>query len=361
MRNPLALRGAPLPWPVVASMLTGFGPMMMGDPGVEDDEEILGGAFDAADDLDASLGAMDPDDDYSLGAHGSATAGNIARLENKIASAKGELSAETNPRKRKSLARKIARLEERLSNARGTYTRKLDKAVSKGKMSPQVAAALAASAGVAAGGLGAMMMMRPEVAGGPGIPAPASGPAMQTYPQLDYPIGGFTGRVAPSQAINVINRSASAGEEIRLPFQLQGSSIVRVTFPPSAGPFPQVANLALVTPLIPYAGFQCLSLDTIIQVLPDPQALVTGVATFCGVNGEKNLLYATEPLEFAGQSGVQVGRTIAGLRENQVIQPVNQVQAFLTVQQEVAHANALELVVKAAIVVRSIFDPAVRR
>ncbi len=361
-QNPL-IRGVHRPqhdWP---HSMGGGEAMILGR---EDDWEdaidtMLGAIEDDIDDLDLDIEGFEHyDDETMLGRMGSGVSAKIARIEAKIAAAEDKLASTPFRRagKRQRLQSKISRLKRKLEAKRGKLTKKLERKVRKGKISPEAAVGIAAAAGAS---VGAMALMAP--AAGPGTPAPATGPAVQGYGMLQGPVGNFTGRVAPTQLVNEVRRSPSAGEEIRLPFLLNNSPIIRVTFPANpAGPLPQVSTLLLTTRLIPYAAFQATSFDSILQVLPNPEAFVTGQLSFIGVQGDKNLVYDSEPLEFAGQFGsAGDGRTLAGLRENSIIQPVNTVTATIILQQETNTNGDIEVVLKAGTVVRSIYDLAVRR
>ena len=363
-RNPLVMRGVHRPqhdWP----HSTGQYEMMVGrhEEDVEEQfDEMLGGIEADIDDLDLDIEGFEEDyDEMTLGRMGAGTSAKIARIEAKIADAEDKLARTSALRtgRRRRLSKKIDGLKRKLETKRGKLTKKLERKVRKGKISPEAAVAIAAGAGAS---VGAMALMTP--AAGPGTPAPATGPAVQAYGMQQYPVGQFTGRVAPTQVVNEVRRAPSAGEEIRLPFLLNNSPIIRVTFPanPFPGALPQVSNLVLATRLIPYAAFQATSFDSILQVLPNPEAFVTGQLTFIGVQGDKNLVYDSEPLEFAGQfGGAGDGRTLSGLRENSIVQPVNTVTANITLQQETNTTAAIEVVLKAGTVVRSIYDLAVRR
>jgi len=117
--------------------------------------------------------------------------------------------------------------------------------------------------------------------------------------------------------------------------------------------------------LIPYAAFQVTGLDVIVNSQPNADALVNLLVSQYGVAGDKNLLYDVQNVGFAGQTrgGVDgtTRRTIAGLRENQVLQPTNTIQASAVLRQEITNAADINLTVELSMVGRVIYDPAVRR
>ncbi|KKK69069.1 hypothetical protein LCGC14_2937710, partial [marine sediment metagenome] len=118
--------------------------------------------------------------------------------------------------------------------------------------------------------------------------------------------------------------------------------------------------------VIPYAGFVVTGLDIDFNVLPNAEALANILVNTYQVDGEKNLLYDVQSASFAGQAmglGQQTTRrTIAGLRENQVLQPNNTISTTLTFRQDTANPTDPVIgTIQVAAVVRTIWDPAVQR
>ena len=327
--------------------------------GIDNEIDVLGQALDWL-----------AEDDYMIGAKGAGLSGRIARLEAKLARIEDKASTARTQRKRDRLSRKAGNIREKIERLKGKLDGKLSKAVRKGSMQPATAAAIAAGAGVggAGAGYGIGQMMHQGYspltgATAPGVALPANGPAMQGYAMQEYPAGQFSGNVPPSQLVNQVQRSPSAGEEIRLPLLVGGSPVVVVNIPAGAGL--RTVDIVAETRLIPYAGFQVTGIDFEINAQPNADSLVNALISNFSVSGDKNLLYDTEAVGFAGQTrGGPDGtgrRTIAGIRENQILQPTNTITATAQLRQEITNAADINLTVQAAAIVRSIWDPAVRR
>ncbi len=325
---------------------------------------ILGMIEDEIDLIDTEIEGLDRHDDATgdlmLGRSAPGLSAKIARLEARLATVESK-----SPTRRR--LNRAARIRRRIAKLRDKLQAKLAKQVSRGRLQPEAAAAIAAGAGLSAAtaaGLAGAAMMRPHTPGaGPGINAPAHGPANQAYSMLDYPAQPFTGRVPPTQIVNQAQRSPSAGEEVRLPLLVGGSPVSLVNIPAGAGL--RTVTIVAESRLIPYAAFQVTGLDVIVNGQPNADALVNNLVSFYGVAGDKNLLYDIQNVSFAGQTkggpDSTSRRTIAGLRENQILQPTNTVSATVTVRQEIDNAADINLTLELAMVGRSIYDPAVRR
>lgn len=340
-----------------------------GGGGYEDDdlgaeEYELDSIEGELDEIDFELDGIDDTDDiYVLGAVGDRQGRKISRLEAKLARIEDKISRTNRAGKRRRLEAKASRIRRKIDKVRSKLTRKLHKKVSKGKLSPTAAAAIAAGAGATFGVGAAEMAHQMANPPAPGVSIPAQGPATQAYGMQAYPAGQFSGNVPPTQMVNQVQRSPSAGEEIRLPLLVGGSPVFLVTIPIGAGL--QTVPVTATTRLIPYAGFQIVGLDVEINAVPNADSLVNMLVSNYSVDGDKNLLYDTESVGFAGQTrGGTDGtgrRTIAGLRENQILQPTNTVSVTAEVRQEIANVAAINLTVQMSAICRSIWDPAVRR
>lgn len=309
-----------------------------------DDEEVVG--FDGEEDL---------------GATGSRLASKIQRIQAKIAELETK-ARHSRPRRARNLMRRVSRLRAGLARKQQRLSNKLNRAVRRGRLSPGAAAAMAAAAGATTGGGLAAGMMT----GGQQTPP---GGAMSGYQPSAWANVPFTGASIPELLNNEVERSPAAGEEIRIPLLVGGSSVVNVNIPAGAG----LRTIAITaqTPVIPYAGFQIVGLDVEVRLargenasgFPNQDILPNVLVTSYNVSGDKNLLYAAQSVGFAGQGrgiGGDPRRTISGLRENQIIQPTNTVDLNATFRQEITTAVEYNATVSFAAVCRTIYDPSAR-
>lgn len=313
-----------------------------------DDDSDIGAREDELQRISGDDDGIYGDDDIAgadhLGRHLKDLDGEIARTESEARSASG---------KRKTrLLRHLSNLKAQRARKGGKFQHRLDRAVRKGRMTPEQAQAAARSAGTSSGGVAS------EAVG---------------YPNQWQNAPMFTGQSIPESFTNRVEREPGAGENPRIPMLIADpvtgvfgtTALFAVPASLVAVSFPIVAQSAPIA----YAGFQVIGIDVLVSVargenasgFPNQDVLPSFLVSNYNVNGDKNLLYGTQSLKFAGQStglGGDDRRTISALRENPVLQPTNYVQAVGTFRQNIPTTNGYNVTVELAAVVRSIYDPA---
>lgn len=153
------------------------------------------------------------------------------------------------------------------------------------------------------------------------------------------------------------------GRQARIPFEDNGANRTLLNVPISG--VPQTFTLSLQTPQITFAGFQVTGVDISIEIAPGENAngftpgdiLVTVIASNMQVNGDINLFYAPQNIDFAAQTNRSAKRTISGLRANPPLQPNNRATLDLQFIQEIAHGTAYDARLSAALVGTRLYDP----
>jgi hypothetical protein len=313
----------------------------------------FGGDESDLDDVEAEIDAVgddfgdeeaSADSAEEIGAAGTMAARRARRLSDRITSLRA-MQAAAPPGSRR--ARRAAKLI-------GKAERKRDKKMAKvAKHQRKLAAILGVP--VAAMAAGAM-------AGG--VSADSGYAAEQWMQQAQgmaaMGVQGFMGRSNPE------------GQEMRLAFNdvATGQQVSRFTIPPGGGL--QLVPLSLVTPIISFASFRVIGIDINFQArqlltgafINPNQLLLNLLLNNLTVNGDINLVVA--PVDALATSQVVNGslscaRTIAGFRENPVLDRTNQTTTALTVRQEIATTTTIEGSLTASLVVQRVRDPAAER
>lgn len=155
----------------------------------------------------------------------------------------------------------------------------------------------------------------------------------------------------------------AGGNQIRIPFLDGGNNRTVLTVLGGGGV--QTFTLTLATPQITFAGFKVVGVDVSTALatgqnaagFPNSDILPSLEAQTLSVNGDINLFYAAQQVEFAAQTDRLSKRTISGLRANPPLQPNNTANLILVYRQEIAPANNYNVRISAALVCERLYDP----
>jgi hypothetical protein len=158
---------------------------------------------------------------------------------------------------------------------------------------------------------------------------------------------------------NYVLTQPPAGEGIRIPLLISNAPLATFTFAAGAGSRTQAVTAS--TPQITFAGFRVYGIETIVQLQPTSEGLVSVTIDTTIVNGGVNLLYASQNASFAGQGGTAGSATggkatIAGLRQNPILEPNNTATLTATIRQDATNAAAINGTIQFALIVRSVSD-----
>lgn len=155
----------------------------------------------------------------------------------------------------------------------------------------------------------------------------------------------------------------AGGNQIRIPFLDGGNNRTVLTVLGGGGV--QTFTLTLATPQITFAGFKVVGVDVSTALatgqnadgFPNSDILPSLEAQTLSVNGDINLFYATQQVEFAAQTDRLSKRTISGLRANPPLQPNNTANLILVYRQEINPTNNYNVRISAALVCERLYDP----
>lgn len=155
----------------------------------------------------------------------------------------------------------------------------------------------------------------------------------------------------------------AGGNQVRIPFLDAGNN--RTVLQVLGGGGVQTFTLNLATPQITFAGFKVVGVDISLVVatgenadgFPNSDILPSLEAQNLSVNGDINLFYSTQQVEFAAQSDKLSKRTIAGLRANPPLQPNNTAGLIMVYRQEINPQNDYNVRISAALVCERLYDP----
>lgn len=262
-----------------------------------------------------------------------------SRVDDKIARLQARAASSRNPRQRRHLQARIRRLQAK----QGRVASKAGRMMTRPGMHPSEAAQLGQFAGV------------PNV-GGQILP---TGGMVQNSRQPGYYTGDREGYADGISYTNFVERNPPAGEGVRIPLEIGGAELATFSFAPGAGS--RTVAVAAATAPITFAGFRVYGVETIIQLQPTSEGLVSATLTNLQVNGGINLLYRPQNASFAGQGGTSGSatggkETIAGLRQNPILEPNNTGSITATIRQDATNAAAINGTVQFALICRSITD-----
>ena len=153
------------------------------------------------------------------------------------------------------------------------------------------------------------------------------------------------------------------GQLVKVPFQDAGNN--RTVLAIVGGGGVQTFTMNLTTPQITFAGFQVVGVDVSARLaagqnaqgFPNQDILPSLEATNLNVNGDVNLFYGTQQVEFAAQWDRVANRVISGLRANPPLQPNNIANLQLVYRQEIGPTNSYNVRISAALVCDRLYDP----
>lgn len=161
------------------------------------------------------------------------------------------------------------------------------------------------------------------------------------------------------------------GQNIPLPFKVAGVPIAPWTV--SAAPGAHTTFVEMVTAAKTYAKFYAKGIRIHLQVQPGLASgvvpgdiLLNAYATSLVIDGGKNLLYDSIPLEYFGGGRTSVNGSSYyfldfALRDGQAL-PENSVATLqITIRQEITNANAINGTITAALICDALYDSAVQR
>ncbi len=135
-------------------------------------------------------------------------------------------------------------------------------------------------------------------------------------------------------------------DDVRWPFMLAGSDLIRVSFPPYLeGDLPQTQELVLKTMANPGDLMQAAEFSGVLHVQPVTEdVLVNGIVHFVGIDPDSpNFIYSDELI---GPEGLNS----SALRELAKVPPDQEVTVRISVRQELHHGETIDVVVKTALV-----------
>lgn len=301
---------------------------------------------------DAIILGDDPDEDHIGGP--ARVANKIDEVDQQIARLQMKSANARNAKQRARLQKRIRRLQvhraKLVSRAGRQIARRGDKMHPAELQQMQARGLLpAVAAGTAAGGAAGLV-------GGALLP---SGAMVQTPRPPGYYTGDAAWRDDGLAYSNWVERNPPAGEGVRIPLLIGGAPLA--TFTIAAGVGSRTVAIAAQTSQITYAGFRVYGIETIIQLQPTNEGLISATIDNCTVNGGVNLLYGAQNASFAGQGGTagsQTGgkATIAGLRQNPILEPNNTATLNATIRQDADNGADINGTVQFALIVRTITD-----